>query len=391
MFKVNMEIPEFYNSIKQRLKEGYVQLFSGENRKYTIAVLILLAILLIFLIITIIESGQNDKQAEQDSGKTEKEQSKTSDNTSSQSKCSNLNKKKCPPSYCEGDYWIEYPEYVEDECNKGIVIEKSCLPISSLPSEKCMGRVNNEQTIQENAELTNDYFNSYTSYNRLESSPIDGLTDRIREEKKDHPDYIAIESFLEYAREAASDKRPWTEAAKSRAGEYIEDYWIVELDKQIKNIKGVRKVGYFSSYSSINDLTAAIKEDTKEYIDSAAINSFLDHVKNISDNKGPWTEGVAGRGYLLLEEYWVNEIALKVYEVKGFNKDRSDMSTYALVNEIGRNTTEYPNRAEILEYLNYVRRVVDSNGGDWNPESLEAGYAVFLDTYWLDQIYIRIR
>jgi len=61
-----------------------------------------------------------------------------------------IQKRDCPPTQCEGNYLVEYPEDGEDTCEYGIVTEFACSPISRRPDEECAEA--NQQSQEEEQE-----------------------------------------------------------------------------------------------------------------------------------------------------------------------------------------------------------------------------------------------
>lgn len=158
------------------------------------------------------------------------------------------------------------------------------------------------------AKITRANGNKEEKIRKLSFNTLDEVISAIHKDTEKYIEKGAINGFLDHTREVSANKYPWSQSAKEMGEIDLEKAWVDQVDARIHPIKEVRARKFQSvHYKSFNDLLAAIKEDTKEFEQKAAVNMFLDYMEKLYNEHSLTAEDIDGGGNLL-EDYHLQEL-----------------------------------------------------------------------------------
>jgi len=208
--------------------------------------------------------------------------------------------------------------------------------------------------------------------------PMDGTIARLKEKYKNSPNYNLITGYLVPLKEIADGRRAWNDWFRQSAIELFGKKQGQEIEAEIKQINGNKEEKISNlRFDTLDEVSAAVKKDTANYIEKVAINGFLDQAKASSDGKYPWTDTMVGAGEYNLEKAWVNQVDARVRPVKEAKARNFQAVHYAtmdqLIAAIKEDTKNYEQTAARDMFLDYIRDIYHqhkltepdvSSGGD---------------------------
>jgi len=192
--------------------------------------------------------------------------------------------------------------------------------------------------------------------------PMDGTIAKIKEDYKNSPKYDLIIGYLAPLKEIADGRRAWNDWFRQSAVELLGEKKGREVEAEIKRLNGnkderIRKM----SFNTLDEVSAAVKKDTENYIEKGAIDGFLDQAKVSSDGKYPWTETMVGAGEYNLEKAWVDQVDARVRAVKEAKARKFQALNYTsldrLITAIKEDTKNYEQAIARDMFLDYIREI----------------------------------
>lgn len=219
--------------------------------------------------------------------------------------------------------------------------------------------------------------------------PLDGYLSEIKKEYKSSPNAYLIEGYLDSVKKIADGRKAWTAFYEYKGEDFLGKNKMKEIKAEIEKVNGgkeakIRKL----KFATFDSLEAAIKEDTKNYIDRNAIISFLDSAKKIYNDEGPWSDAIKSFGAVLLETAWVDQIDLKISQVKEVEAAKFRAAKFKnidqLVDAIRKDTEHYGNVEAREVFLAKIKELSQSSRpADGNV--IDSG-KFLLDKYHLEEI-----
>lgn len=218
--------------------------------------------------------------------------------------------------------------------------------------------------------------------------PMDGTIAKIKEEYKNAPNYNVIVGFLEPIKEIADGKRAWNSLFRMEAEEFLGKRKAREIEAEIKRINGnkeekIRRM----TFANLDEVINAINKDTEKYVQKGAINGFLDHSKQVVDDRYPWTDSVKEIGEIELEKAWVDQVDNKVKLIKE-QKARNFRSVHyksldQLILAIKEDTKNFEQTFAVGMFLDYLKEQYNSRA--LTEASVTSG-SDLMDDYHLNEL-----
>ncbi len=262
-------------------------------------------------------------------------------------------------------------------------------------SEEEAGAIENDTQIENTTdyslpEIPEDISNeNFYREEDLSPSPMDGFIEKIKEEHKNDSKYSLIVDYLKPLKEVAKGRRAWSKYMKINAQKFFDEKKIREIEKEINRINGNKEQKIKSSnYGTLDEVFSAIKNDTALYIEKPAIDGFLEHTKDIAEDRGPWSPTVAELGDVNLEEAWVDQLDSKISSLKNQKAKKFRAVSYKNLNQliaaIKEDTKNYKEFLARDQFLDYVKILFEEK----NPSGknlIDSGVNL-LEQYHLDAL-----
>ena len=145
----------------------------------------------------------------------------------------------------------------------------------------------------------------------MQKSPgkMDGYLRDIQKAYVKDPKYPLINDYLVVLKDVFDGKRAWTGAYQGKSWEFFGEKKAKEIAQKVKEANQNKEERIKeANFANIDSLSSAIRQDTKNYLEKAAIEGFLNHMKEIADYKYPLSEAYITQGEFFLEQAWINQV-----------------------------------------------------------------------------------
>lgn len=219
--------------------------------------------------------------------------------------------------------------------------------------------------------------------------PLDGYLAEIKKDYENNPKAPMIEGYLDSVKKIADGRKAWTAFYEYKGEDFLGKNKMKEIKAEIEKVNGgkeakIRKL----KFTTFDSLEVAIKEDTKNYIDRNAIISFLDSAKKIYNDEGPWSDAIKSFGAVLLETAWVDQIDLKISQVKEAEAAKFRAVKFKnidqLIDAIKKDTEHYGNVEAREAFLAKIKELSQSSRPA--DENVINSGKFLLDKYHLEAI-----